>query len=392
MKILLISKLYLYEVFGNEISNEYSPAGRRRILGFIEGLKNQGAGVDVLSPIISYPQYKFYYPQIKVKYGDGEICYPGLINIKYINYFCLLFSTFMHICRMHSRNKYNAIIFYNPLFYRAYPAIVFGKIKNLPVIMDYVDLVDSEYTSQKWARKILGWIEKHIVRLVDNFILASNNFKDLIGVKSKYLVIRSGCSRNSIDFDPPRRGNIDKDLILFSGKLAKVRGVDLLIEASKHIKSENYIIVITGNGPLMEYVKQSAQTNPRIVYKGFLSRAEYEHLLHKATILVNAQRTGYIFSKYCFPSKLYEYMSAGKFVISTNVSDVAEHLRGKIFILGKDEPKALADLIDYILKNKHALYHMQRNAQKYVKEVENWDQQAKRILEFLGAISNKALS
>jgi len=108
--------------------------------------------------------------------------------------------------------------------------------------------------------------------------------------------------------------------------------------------------------------------------------------LQKATVLVNVQRTGHKFSRYCFPSKLYEYMASGKFVISTDISDIREHFKNQIFILKEDNPETLAQTIDYILNNKENLKHIPQKAQKYIIENENWEQQALKVLQFLNSL------
>jgi len=385
MKILYVGKLYLYDVFGKEKFGEDSPASRRRILGLINGFREQGVMIDVLSPLISSPKPKIYTRAISARYQGSEIVYPGILNIKYLNYFSLLFATLFNMWEMHARNRYDAIIFYNPVLYRGYPSIILGKIKDIQVIMDYEDLVDSEYTPQKWARGLFGIIERHIVGQVKSFILASGNFQRLLPKKARSIVVRSGCYKAKNGEDQTSREPVDKDIILFSGKLDEIRGVDLLIEAANHIKSNNYQIVITSKGPLEEYVKEAARRNKNVIYTGFLSESEYKRVINRATILVNAQKTKYKFSRYCFPSKLYEYMATGKYVISTAVSDVKDGLQDKLFVLDKDDPECLAAMIDHILQNKEKLSYLPRLAQKYVNDYENWGQQAKKIIEFIGS-------
>jgi glycosyltransferase involved in cell wall biosynthesis len=382
MRILIVGKLYLYEVYGNTLFKEDAPASRRRILGLIDGLGGMGVSIDVLSPMAYSPLKKIYCPPIEIKYRGANIRYPATFNICFFNYLYMFFAVLINLFKMHRKNKYDAVIFYNPLFYRGYPSIIFGKIKNVPVVMDYEDLICSEYSSNKIVRNILGLIEKDIVKHVDKYVLASGAFIEKISPKSDYIIIRSGCYSRAIE--EGAHGSIgEKNIIMYSGKLDAVRGVDMLIESMKYIKSKDYQVVVTGAGPLAEYLKDAEKKNPNLSYKGYLSEEKYSELLNSALILVNTQKSKYDFSKYCFPSKLYEYMAAGKYVISTAVSDVKRHLGDKIFILEKDEPAALAETIDYIIANKTRLSGVRLAAQKYVIEEENWMKQAKKLIGFI---------
>jgi glycosyltransferase involved in cell wall biosynthesis len=79
---------------------------------------------------------------------------------------------------------------------------------------------------------------------------------------------------------------------------------------------------------------------------GFLSYEEYKEVLAKADICINAQLAGGTFGNYSFPSKLYEYLSCHKLIVSSDVADVRDALAEIAFIYEGDSAGELAGQID----------------------------------------------
>ena len=83
--------------------------------------------------------------------------------------------------------------------------------------------------------------------------------------------------------------------------------------------SSQFELIITGQGPLKNYVLEKTTTNSNIKYYGLLSDCDYEELLNRVNICVNSQRPSI---KLNFPSKITEYLSHGKILMSTKGSSV----------------------------------------------------------------------
>lgn len=96
-------------------------------------------------------------------------------------------------------------------------------------------------------------------------------------------------------------------ILLYSGSLDTIRGVDLIpelvLELRKHIK--NFKIIITGKGPLETLVK--SWRYPEIDYLGFLQHDEYMDVIKKADAGLVLQKPDHPFNTGSFPSKIEEY-------------------------------------------------------------------------------------
>src|SRR5690606_22772329 len=138
------------------------------------------------------------------------------------------------------------------------------------------------------------------------------------------------------DPDPATR------IVYHAGTLAEVSGTNLVLEATRQIDDPAYRFWFSGRGSLDEAIRDVSRQDPRITHWGFVSRENYLDLLRQANVLVNPRPTRLPENRYNFPSKLIEYMAAGRPVISTATSDVAEYYLDAIVLLEDESPQELA--------------------------------------------------
>jgi glycosyltransferase involved in cell wall biosynthesis len=385
LNILFIGKLYLPEVFGDLRFKEESPAGKRRILGLLGGLIKLGAKVRCISPILSYYSGKVHRKK-KVDVRGMDIIYPFVLSYKIINYLSLIFSTIWIGLKESARCRPDVILCYNPTIQNGIPAYLISRCLNIPLVIDYQDYQNSEIHSKRWVRLVYGTIESFLIKRVDGAILASSTFEDLFNKnkkKQKLTVIRSGISINDFETISTQLGHLD-NIIVYAGRLDEVRGLDVLIEAVRHMKNQDYSLWVMGKGPLENQIRNVSETsNGKIRYLGFVKDEDYLSMMGQALICVNPQKEKFVFSRYCFPSKLFEYMAMGRFVVSSNISDVAIVFPDEVFIYHNDDPNHLAEVLDFIIDHKHSLHSMPENAKNRIMKEENWEMVGERAYEFL---------
>jgi glycosyltransferase involved in cell wall biosynthesis len=174
--------------------------------------------------------------------------------------------------------------------------------------------------------------------------------------------------------------------IYFAGTTASVSGVELLLDATRYLDDPHYRFWFSGRGPLDDVIREQAQHDSRIVHWGFVDRPTYLNLLSRATVLVNPRPSNLPENRYNFPSKLMEYLAAGRPTISTATSDVAEYYSEAILLLEEETPQRLARLIERTcqlpLEDQLALGAKAR--QSVINET--WETQAQRLLELMDAV------
>jgi len=84
-----------------------------------------------------------------------------------------------------------------------------------------------------------------------------------------------------------------KQQIVFAGRLHCSKGVDLLIEASRHFLEDHpeYKVIILGDGEEREKLETLANGCPRIVFKGNVDFADVSQYLNESEIFVLPTRT-----------------------------------------------------------------------------------------------------
>lgn len=135
---------------------------------------------------------------------------------------------------------------------------------------------------------------------------------------------------------------------LYSGSLDEPRGIDLILDALPMLPKNRWTLDITGRGPLEHRVTEAAR-DPRwpnrVRFHGRLSHAAFSTLAQSCHIGLNCQRPSDPISAVTFPSKIFTYLSAGLFVISSRASEVPDICGRACRYYDKDAAPSLAALM-----------------------------------------------
>lgn len=137
-------------------------------------------------------------------------------------------------------------------------------------------------------------------------------------------------------------------ILLFSGRLAPVKRVDLLIAAFASVAGERpeWDLLIAGDGPLRDELQRAAaRLGSRVVWTGFLEQDELKLAYHSADVLVLPS------DREPWAVVVQEAMAAGLAVVASDVVGAADELvadgrAGRIFAAGDVEAlrQALLDV------------------------------------------------
>ena len=79
---------------------------------------------------------------------------------------------------------------------------------------------------------------------------------------------------------------------------------------------------------------------------GYLDYEEYKELLKKCHVCINAQKSGQEYAQVSFPSKMFEYLSNNKLIVSSDVADIEYCMGDAVLVYHNDDPKELAERIE----------------------------------------------
>ncbi len=169
--------------------------------------------------------------------------------INYLNF--IIFSPFV-LFRKLNKKKINIIFIYatSPIF-QAIPAIIFGKVYKIPVVLWVQDiwpdvLKDLNVVKKKLILDFINFFVNKIYANSDYIFVQSETFKKKISknIKKKIEVL----------FNPETnkvkntKNKNKKFTITYAGNIGKAQSFETLIDAVKKIKNPNLIIKIYGDG------------------------------------------------------------------------------------------------------------------------------------------------
>ena len=182
--------------------------------------------------------------------------------------------------------------------------------------------------------------------------------------------------------------NSKRDSICYLGGMGALRGTKQLVEAMEHVHADTRLELVGAfsEKAFGEEVRGTFGWK-KVCEHGFLDRNEVRMVLARAIAgVVNfLEAPNHIDSQ---PNKLFEYMSAGVPVISSNFPLWKEVVEGNDcgVCVDPSKPLDIADAINSLVQNPQRAREMGLNGKKAVEEYYNWDEEKKKLFAFYGSL------
>jgi glycosyltransferase involved in cell wall biosynthesis len=172
--------------------------------------------------------------------------------------------------------------------------------------------------------------------------------------------------------------------LLYQGALNEGRGIEALITAMQYI--DNRELWLAGEGDLSEALRalvQKMNVTDKVKFLGRVSPDELKKLTKKAYIGLNLLENRGLSYYYSLANKTFDYVQAG--VPSINMA-FPEYQRlneeYEVSLLINDlEVKTILDALKILMYDKEKYQQLQNNCKKAAL-VWNWEQEAKKLLDF----------
>ncbi len=138
-------------------------------------------------------------------------------------------------------------------------------------------------------------------------------------------------------------------IVFYSGVLNRFGGVDLLLDAFAEIRNPDARLWICGKGDNPK-LREALQNDHRITFHGCVDEKTLLQLSRQAWVMVNPRPNDVIDSLHNFPSKILEYLSYGKPVVSTWTPGIAPEYRSVLIVPDDETPAELTHAIDSVLQ------------------------------------------
>ena len=213
-----------------------------------------------------------------------------------------------------------------------------------------------------------------------------------LAVRSKMELIRIGLDSRRIRvftywvdqtvFRPMNKVECGKELalegkfvVLFVGRLIKIKGVRLLIRVAKRFREiESVHFVFIGDGPLANDVKSASETHKNVTYAGVIDNKELNVYYSAADIVIvpSLYEEG-------FGRVILEALSCGIPVIASNKGGIPEALDPSVGVLIEPTTYDIERTVKSFYDNSGELLKLAMNCREYAEE--HFGEKNGRIIE-----------
>ncbi|MBE9573019.1 MAG: glycosyltransferase [Proteobacteria bacterium] len=176
-------------------------------------------------------------------------------------------------------------------------------------------------------------------------------------------------------------------LVVYAGTLEPYQGIDILINAFKHVMAKNsdsFLLIVGGTKTQVEDYSALAEKcglGPYVFFTGRVTQALAKHYCCLASVLVSPRSKGTN-----TPLKIYEQLASGIPLVATNIYSHTQVLSDDVAFLVEPEPNAMARGILTALQSDGDSHRIAANArqlyeQKYSRPV--YEQKMRRLLGLL---------
>jgi glycosyltransferase involved in cell wall biosynthesis len=175
----------------------------------------------------------------------------------------------------------------------------------------------------------------------------------------------------------------DTPMCMYAGHLHPGRGIEEIFAAAGQLPHIQFIFV-GGWDKDVEKHRNIAQRNGlnNVMFQGYVPHAEVPLYLFAADILLMPYSATLITADRCSPLKMFEYLAAGRPIISSNLPILHSVLRPEenALLIQPDSAAELTQAIIRILAEPNLAEHLSQNARRDSQQY-SWDERAQRILQ-----------
>jgi len=244
-------------------------------------------------------------------------------------------------------------------------AIIFAKINKIPIILS--EHVDTETAIKIGAgghqiRRIKKIGESCIIHFLSPTLM--KKAKSIYGNNSRFVVLPNWIEDLSHKYNLLSKKQ-NKFKVGGVGRLSKMKGFDVLIQAIKELKERGIFVEceIAGAGEESSSLKKIAEESGiinQVKFKGFLHKEEIPYFLSELSAFVQPSLDE------ALPLVILEAMSLGIPVIATEVGGIPDVVSDGVsgILVEPKNPVALADAIQKLIKNPDLAEKMGREGRR----------------------------
>ena len=220
-------------------------------------------------------------------------------------------------------------------------------------------------------------------KYIKKIIFISAELSKLFSVdKKKIIILHDGVDIKNFKVDKVKY-NFKLKNICYVGSFYEGRGIDIIVYLSKKFENINFNLYGDSNK------FRNKDNSKNLKFNGYFKYKEIPEILRKNDVLllpykeiVSVDAGKLNTANYCSPLKLFEYLAAGKIIISSNLKGINEVLKHKknAFICRSFSKESWRRVITKIIRNEYEINKIRKNAINTAKYY-TWDNRVKKIIK-----------
>ncbi|GEM_PF-1445933 len=261
------------------------------------------------------------------------------------------------------------------------PTILISKLKKIPVVFDFDDLLTG-YSKISFVYRFGPKMERWVAKRANLTIVNSRVVQQWC---KKHGIHRTVIIRHGVDLSRFKAVDRERKYITFTGGMEVNDGVLLIPQAAQEVLKEfpDEMFMMVGDGKDKQNLRQRVETlglSRSFILKGWRDQGEIPGILTESKIgLITMLKVSA--TELSTRLSSYEYMASGVPFITSDLDcsqeQVQESNAGILFENGN--PQSLAQGILQLLKDKTLWNTLSQNGQRYVKEHADWRKNARAI-------------
>lgn len=343
-----------------------------QIMKMCEAFVARGAAVELIVPQrhTAIPKDPFVYYGVKRSFEVVKLPCLDLVRFGFFGFMIELFS-FLIVA------KWKIDCADRLIYSREWLASLFFQ----DVVLELHSLPERPHFLQRLALRraariitLTSYLQKELVRLgvFENKILIA---PDAVEIQKFAIELSRAEARRCLGLDAAR------PLVVYTGHLYPWKGAHVLADAAAELPAEALVIFVGGTDKdIADFTKRFGK-RPNIVIAGHKDPVEIPVWLKAADVLVLPNSGSEKISRfYTSPMKLFEYMAAGRPIVTADLPSIREILNEKSAVFfTADDPAALATAVKKVLENKS--FADQLAARAFIDaRAYTWDKRAEKIL------------
>lgn len=299
------------------------------------------------------------------------------------------------------------------MFYCGLPAILIGRLKNIPVVYEFRSLWMFQNKDSKKSRlelsveKFLLSLETFTLKRADAAVFLNHDlkkfFSDKRNVFKNSYVVNNGVNLSFIQqliSEAPQKAQSENLVFGYIGTLTAYEGIEFMIETFQELYDEGIRnpLLIYGNGISKDAVIAAIKKRPdihSIQFMGSINPSEVYKAYLDIDVIVNPRLMSELTNSVT-PLKPLEAMAYGKYFIGSNVGGITALIKHghNGYVFQAENKNSLKSHVKFLLKTSvEQRQTILKNALEYVQREKSWNKNAIQYKEiYLSLLGNNNIA